>query len=155
MARFALFSAWSGQTIFERWTIGMFNVLFTAWPPVILGLFDRPVNASRLLALPSLYYSLHRRAFVLTVFFFLWRNFLQKFFLWIGLAILHSILLFIFCRAFLIDGIVWSNGREAGWLMLGNTAYTVSMTQLQLFLRWWLQRSAPRLCSNVIRGPGL
>lgn len=40
---FAIFSAWSGQTIFDRWTIGMFNVIFTAWPPLILGLFDRPV----------------------------------------------------------------------------------------------------------------
>ena len=43
---FAIFSAWSGQTIFDRWTIGMFNVIFTAWPPLILGLFDRPVPVS-------------------------------------------------------------------------------------------------------------
>ncbi|KAF1603798.1 UNVERIFIED_CONTAM: Phospholipid-transporting ATPase tat-1, partial [Eudyptes robustus] len=28
---FAFFSAFSGQTIFDRWTIALFNVFFTAW----------------------------------------------------------------------------------------------------------------------------
>lgn len=38
---FATVSAWSGQTIFERWTIGLYNVIFTAFPPLAIGLFDR------------------------------------------------------------------------------------------------------------------
>ena len=38
---FAIYNYWSGQVIYERWTIGMYNVFFTSAPPVALGLFDR------------------------------------------------------------------------------------------------------------------
>ncbi|KHN72946.1 putative phospholipid-transporting ATPase IA [Toxocara canis] len=62
---FALYSAFSGQTIFERWTIGLFNVAFTALPPVVLGLFDRPVSDSMMLSCPALYLSFQKRAFSL------------------------------------------------------------------------------------------
>ncbi|CAD6185628.1 unnamed protein product [Caenorhabditis auriculariae] len=110
---FAIFSAWSGQTIFERWTIGMFNVIFTAWPPVILGLFDHPVPAEQILKFPALYSSFQKRAFSI-----------GNFCLWIGLAIVHSLSLFFLSYAWLEHQIVWSNGRFGGWLMLGNCAYT-------------------------------
>jgi phospholipid-transporting ATPase len=52
---FAPFSAWSGQAVFERWTIGLFNVMFTAWPPLALGLFDRPFSDRTMLKYPALY----------------------------------------------------------------------------------------------------
>uniref|UniRef100_A0A1I7XTK0 P-type phospholipid transporter n=1 Tax=Heterorhabditis bacteriophora TaxID=37862 RepID=A0A1I7XTK0_HETBA len=111
--RFAIFSAWSGQTIFERWTIGMFNVIFTAWPPVVLGLFDRPVSAQQMMNYPSLYNSFQKRSFST------W-----QFSLWIGMAIVHSLSLFFLSYAFLEKQVVWENGRTGGWLMLGNCAYT-------------------------------
>ena len=41
--------------MFERWTIGLFNVIFTAWPPLALGLFDRPATDSTMLKYPKLY----------------------------------------------------------------------------------------------------
>uniref|UniRef100_A0A183DIY0 PhoLip_ATPase_C domain-containing protein n=1 Tax=Gongylonema pulchrum TaxID=637853 RepID=A0A183DIY0_9BILA len=64
---FALYSAFSGQTVFERWTIGLFNVAFTALPPIILGLFDRPVSDKTMLSYPTLYCSFQRRAFTIGV----------------------------------------------------------------------------------------
>lgn len=60
---FAFFSAFSNQTIFDRWTIVMFNVICTAWPPVIIGLFDRPIRARMLIDKPSLYQLVQKRAF--------------------------------------------------------------------------------------------
>ena len=56
---FAIYNYWSGQVVsdnvkyfqlkyfltvkvvYERWTIGLYNLLFTSAPPVALGLFDR------------------------------------------------------------------------------------------------------------------
>ena len=29
------------KVLYERWTIGMYNIFFTSAPPVALGLFDR------------------------------------------------------------------------------------------------------------------
>lgn len=110
---FAIFSAWSGQTIFERWTIGLFNVFFTAWPPVVLGLFDRPVEAEEMMRHPSLYHSFQRRSYSL-----------GQFFLWISMAVVHSLSLFFLSYGFLHTQIVWSDGLTGGWLMFGNSAYT-------------------------------
>uniref|UniRef100_F1KSC3 Phospholipid-transporting ATPase n=1 Tax=Ascaris suum TaxID=6253 RepID=F1KSC3_ASCSU len=118
---FALYSAFSGQTVFERWTIGLFNVAFTAMPPIILGLFDRPVSDSMMLACPALYLSFQKRAFSLPQFAF-----------WIGMAVWHSILLYFFSYGFLYDDIVWKHGRAAGWLMLGNSCYTFVVTTVCL-----------------------
>ncbi|ETN84642.1 phospholipid-translocating P-type ATPase, flippase [Necator americanus] len=111
---FAIFSAWSGQTIFERWTIGLFNVIFTAWPPVVLGLFDRPIAADQMMRYPSLYHSFQKRSFSKA-----------RFFLWIGMALVHSLSLFFLSYGFLETQIVWGDGRTGGWLMLGNSAYSV------------------------------
>ncbi|EGT53529.1 hypothetical protein CAEBREN_03693 [Caenorhabditis brenneri] len=110
---FAIFSAWSGQTIFERWTIGMFNVIFTAWPPVVLGLFDHPVPAEQIMKYPALYASFQNRAFSI-----------GNFSLWIGMAIIHSLSLFFLTYATMEHQVVWDNGLTGGWLMLGNCAYT-------------------------------
>uniref|UniRef100_A0A914W4H3 Phospholipid-transporting ATPase n=1 Tax=Plectus sambesii TaxID=2011161 RepID=A0A914W4H3_9BILA len=111
---FAFFSAWSGQAMFERWTIGLFNVIFTAWPPLALGLFDRPATDVTMLKYPKLYVlSQKRDAFSV-----------KEFWIWIGMAVWHSILLFFLTFGFLHPSVVWDNGRTGGWLMLGNSVYT-------------------------------
>lgn len=51
----AFLSGWSGQVMFERWTIAMYNVLFTAAPPVAIGIFDRSCSASTRMKYPALY----------------------------------------------------------------------------------------------------
>ncbi|VDM53665.1 unnamed protein product [Angiostrongylus costaricensis] len=110
---FAIFSAWSGQTIFERWTIGLFNVIFTAWPPIVLGLFDRPIEPVQMMRYPSLYHSFQKRSFSI-----------MQFLLWIGMALLHSLSLFFLSYGYLSSQVVWSNGRTGGWVNFGNSVYT-------------------------------
>ncbi|KAL3105938.1 hypothetical protein niasHT_024995 [Heterodera trifolii] len=110
---FAFFSAFSGVTIFERWTIAMFNVFFTAWPPIILGLFDRPLSQRMILRHPQLYQSFQQRAF---------SN--GRFFLWVGVSLWHSLLLFFLSFGFYASGILWTGGNTGGWLMFGNSLYT-------------------------------
>ena len=39
---------WSGQILFERWTIGLYNVFFTALPPFAIGIFDKVYSADTL-----------------------------------------------------------------------------------------------------------
>lgn len=40
----------------------MFNIIFTAWPAVIIGLFDRPVSARTMMANPELYPVFQKKA---------------------------------------------------------------------------------------------
>lgn len=39
----------SGQILFERWTIGLYNVAFTAMPPFAMGIFDKVCSAETML----------------------------------------------------------------------------------------------------------
>lgn len=52
---YAIYSGWSGQIIFERWSIGFYNVFFTALPPLAMGLFDKTCSAETMLKYPKLY----------------------------------------------------------------------------------------------------
>nr|CAG4638244.1 EOG090X00X3 [Cyclestheria hislopi] len=111
---FALYSAWSGQILFERWTIGLYNVIFTALPPLALGLFDRRCAAEVSYRYPQLYKpSQSAQHFNVRIFW-----------LWTFKAIIHSMILFwLPLLAFRYD-IVWNHGRDGGYLIVGNAIYT-------------------------------
>ncbi|VVC44111.1 Hypothetical protein CINCED_3A002426 [Cinara cedri] len=109
---FAIYSGWSGQIIFERWTIGLYNVLFTAAPPLVMGIFDIVCTANTRLKFPQLYsQTLHTFN-------------VQIFWIWVVNALLHSFLLFWICMLAMKHEVLWSNGKEGGYLLMGNFIYT-------------------------------
>ncbi|CAG0894831.1 unnamed protein product [Cyprideis torosa] len=111
---YAIWSAWSGQTLFERWCIGLYNVIFTVLPPLALGLFDRICSAETMLKYPGLYkMSQDSETFNVKTFWF-----------WVINSILHSILLFWLPASAMSHDVAWGNGRDGGYLMLGNMVYT-------------------------------
>jgi len=112
---FAIYNYWSGQVIYERWTIGMYNLFFTSAPPVALGLFDRTCTAATREEYPSLYHSTQKSEF--------FNN--REFWKWIGNSIFHSVLLFWLPQLSMYYGVSWENGKTDGYLVLGNTVYTL------------------------------
>lgn len=110
---FATVSGWSGQTIFERWTIGMYNVIFTAAPPLAIGLFDRQVSADTMIKYPSLYSS-QGDPFSPRLFW-----------VWVWSALLHSLALFWLTHFMIANDSLWTSGlSDGGYLVFGNTLYT-------------------------------
>lgn len=106
----------SGQILFERWTIGFYNVLFTALPPFAMGLFDKICSADTMLKYPALYKpSQNAQLFNVKIFWF-----------WISNALLHSVMLFWLPMFAYENDIIWVNGKSGGYLELGNMVYTVS-----------------------------
>merc|ERR550519_2069099 len=112
---FAIYNYWSGQVIYERWTIGLYNMLFTSAPPVALGLFDRTCTAATREEYPSLYHSTQKSE--------LFNH--REFWKWIGNAIYHSVLLFWLPQMAMYFGVSWEAGHTDGYLVLGNTVYTL------------------------------
>lgn len=54
----ALYQHWNGYTgtsLYEPWSLSMFNTLFTSLPVIFLGIFEKDLAASTLLAVPELY----------------------------------------------------------------------------------------------------
>ncbi|CAL8076966.1 unnamed protein product [Calicophoron daubneyi] len=111
---FAILSGFSGQIVFERWTIGLYNVLFSAAPPMALGLFDRSCSVTNCLKYPELYRETQASA-----------TFNLKVFLcWIMNSIYHSAVLFWLPLLAFSTNVVYHNGQNASLLVLGNSVYT-------------------------------
>lgn len=111
---FAIVSGWSGQTIFERWTIGLYNVIFTAAPPFAIGVFDRRCSAEYMMKNPHLY---HENANDKSYNF-------RGFWSWILTALWHSLFLFWFTYALIEHDVLWVEGRAGGYLVFGCMLYT-------------------------------
>ncbi|XP_011055013.1 PREDICTED: probable phospholipid-transporting ATPase IA isoform X3 [Acromyrmex echinatior] len=112
---FAIYSGWSGQILFERWSIGLYNVVFTAAPPLAMGLFDKVCSAETHLAHPGLYATKNNGESFFNI---------KVFWVWIINALIHSSLLYWLPLMALKQDVVWANGRDGGYLLLGNFVYT-------------------------------
>lgn len=51
------------------------------------------------------------------------------FWIWVLNAIMHSFLLFWICMFAMKHEVVWSNGKEGGYLLMGNCIYTVRIIE--------------------------
>nr|XP_033802256.1 phospholipid-transporting ATPase IA isoform X4 [Geotrypetes seraphini] len=111
---FAFVNGFSGQILFERWCIGLYNVMFTAMPPLTLGIFERSCRKENMLKYPELYKTSQNALDFNTKVF--WVHCLNGLF--------HSVILFWFpLKAFQHDT-VFGNGKTSDYLLLGNIVYT-------------------------------
>lgn len=85
-----------------------------------MGIFDIVCTANTRLKFPQLY-SQTLDTFNVRIFW-----------IWVLNALFHSFLLFWICMFALKHEVVWSNGKEGGYLLMGNFIYTVSKTVLFL-----------------------
>jgi len=54
----ALYQRWNGYTgtsLYEPWSLSMFNTLFTSLPVIFMGIFEKDLSPATLLAVPELY----------------------------------------------------------------------------------------------------
>ncbi|XP_063063571.1 phospholipid-transporting ATPase IB [Engraulis encrasicolus] len=111
---FAFVNGFSGQILFERWCIGLYNVIFTALPPFTLGIVDRPCSQQNMLRFPQLYrITQNAEGFNTKVF---WGHCIN--------ALIHSIILFWFPLKVLEHDTPFQNGNSVDYLFVGNIVYT-------------------------------
>ncbi|KAK1175318.1 putative phospholipid-transporting ATPase IA isoform X3 [Acipenser oxyrinchus oxyrinchus] len=134
---FAFVNGFSGQILFERWCIGLYNVIFTALPPLTLGIFERSCRKENMLKYPELYKSSQNAmGFNSKVF---WGHCLNGLF--------HSIILFWFpLKAFQHDA-VFANGKTPDYLLLGNMVYTFVV--ITVCLKAGLETSSWTMFSHI------
>ncbi|XP_041799470.1 phospholipid-transporting ATPase IA isoform X6 [Chelmon rostratus] len=134
---FAFVNGFSGQILFERWCIGLYNVIFTALPPLTLGIFERSCRKENMLKYPELYKtSQNAMGFNTKVF---WAHCLNGLF--------HSVILFWFpLKAFQHDT-VFGSGRTPDYLLLGNMVYTFVV--ITVCLKAGLETSSWTMFSHI------
>ncbi|KAH8704685.1 hypothetical protein GQ44DRAFT_507624 [Phaeosphaeriaceae sp. PMI808] len=115
-------NAFSGQIIYESWTLTFYNVFFTAAPPFVIGIFDQFVSARLLDRYPQLY-----RLSQSGVFFRM-----HSFWSWVANGFYHSLILYFGSQAFILwDWPQW-DGRNAGHWVWGTAAYTANLATVLL-----------------------
>jgi len=70
-ALYQRYAGYTGTSLYESWSLSMFNTLFTSLPVIFMGIFEKDLAASTLLAVPELYTVGHRNgAFNLFIYAF-------------------------------------------------------------------------------------
>eukprot|EP00047_Mylnosiga_fluctuans_P006561 m.247712 g.247712 ORF g.247712 m.247712 type:complete len:1182 (-) comp15473_c0_seq1:193-3738(-) len=111
---FATQNGWSGQILFERWNIALYNVIFTLLPPLALGMFQQHASKESLLSVPQLYKSGQTNDHFNT----------KVFWTWILQAIAHSLVFFWLGRE-AVRYSIFPNNVDVGMWLTGAIVYTM------------------------------
>ncbi|KAF2456485.1 ATPase [Lineolata rhizophorae] len=110
-------NAFSGQVIYESWTLSFYNVFFTVLPPFVLGIFDQFVSARLLDRYPQLYQLSQKGVFFKT----------HSFFSWILNGFYHSLILYWASEFIWRYDLPQGDGKLAGHWVWGTALYTASL----------------------------
>ncbi|CAO3642128.1 unnamed protein product [Mucor fragilis] len=117
---YAIFNGFSGQTLYESWTMSCFNVFFTFLPPMAIGIFDQFASARLLDKYPQMYILGQKNEF-----------FNQKrFWGWIVNAVYHSALLYFIGMAAFVDDSVFTTGFSGGQWWVGTTIFSATLATI-------------------------
>lgn len=118
---YAFQNVFSGQVIYESWTLSFYNVFYTVFPPLAIGILDQFISARLLDRYPQLYtMGQQNLSFKLKVF---WQ--------WIANAVYHSIILYVFAELIWYGDGILGDGKIAGHWVWGTALYgTVLLTVL-------------------------
>ncbi|KAJ5669043.1 phospholipid-transporting ATPase [Penicillium macrosclerotiorum] len=107
-------NAFSGEVIYESWTLSYYNVLFTVMPPFAMGIFDQYISARLLDRYPQLYQLGQQGIFFKK----------HSFWAWILNGFFHSLLLYIVSELIFFWDLPMSDGKTAGHWVWGEALYT-------------------------------
>ncbi|OAF57231.1 hypothetical protein VC83_05843 [Pseudogymnoascus destructans] len=107
-------NVFSGEVIYESWTLSFYNVIFAVLPPFAMGIFDQFISARLLDRYPQLY-QLGQKG----VFFKM-----HSFAAWVLNGFYHSLILYVAAEAIWWRDLPQSDGRIAGHWVWGTALYT-------------------------------
>lgn len=114
---YAFQNVFSGQVIYESWTLSFYNVFYTVLPPLALGILDQFISARLLDRYPQLYIMGQKNMF------FKLKVFVQ----WIANAVYHSIILYIFAELIWYGDLIQNDGKTAGRWVWGTALYGAAL----------------------------
>ncbi|KAK1253305.1 hypothetical protein MKX07_001382 [Trichoderma sp. CBMAI-0711] len=113
-AQFQRLNGYTGTSLYESWSLTLFNGAFTSLPVILLGIFDKDLRPATLLSVPELYtFGQQRKGF----------NLLQ-YLGWMAMAVAESVVVFYFVlEAF--DKILFT--EDNGLYAMGTICFSVGV----------------------------
>ncbi|KAI8910338.1 hypothetical protein EDD86DRAFT_205155 [Gorgonomyces haynaldii] len=120
---FALHNGFSGTTLFETWSeVASYNVVWTLFPPLAIGIFDQFLSARVLDRYPQLYRLGQTDTF--------YNN--AVFLGWVANSFIHSLFIFFIWKAFLGESDIMPNGRVIDNWAWGSMVYATDLVTVLL-----------------------
>ncbi|KAI9369600.1 hypothetical protein BJX61DRAFT_545418 [Aspergillus egyptiacus] len=107
-------NAFSGEVIYESWTLSFYNVFFTVLPPFAMGICDQFISARLLDRYPQLYQLGQKGLFFKR----------HSFWSWIANGFYHSLILYIVSQLIFLYDLPQADGKTAGHWVWGSALYT-------------------------------
>jgi phospholipid-translocating ATPase len=118
-ASYQRYNGYTGTSLYEPWSLSMFNTLFTSLPVIFMGVFEKDLAAATLLAAPELYsYGQRNRGFSIKIY--LW---------WAFLAACEAVLIFNTVHAIYGDALFTTDN---GLYATGALTFTCCVTVISL-----------------------
>eukprot|EP01112_Ceratiomyxa_fruticulosa_P018559 TRINITY_DN5957_c0_g1_i1.p1 TRINITY_DN5957_c0_g1~~TRINITY_DN5957_c0_g1_i1.p1 ORF type:complete len:433 (-),score=66.09 TRINITY_DN5957_c0_g1_i1:155-1453(-) len=128
---FTVLNGWSGQTYYERLTLTTYNVLWTFFPVIIMGILDKDVADDMVYEHPQLYQTGPQK----------YHFNLRVFWGWVGNGLFHSLIIFGIPALIFRHSNTFFSGQCIDLFTLGVVSYTcvVIIVNLKLGLetRYW------------------
>ena len=124
-ALYQRYAGYTGTSLYESWSLSMFNTLFTSLPVIFMGIFEQDLRASTLLAVPELYHSLGH----------LNNGFKIKIYLsWVALASCQAVIIF-FLGLGLYGQAIFTTGQDL--YAMGDLTFTACIIVIATKIQFW------------------
>lgn len=124
-ALFQRYAGYTGTSLYESWSLSMFNTLFTSLPVIFMGIFEKDLHASTLMAVPELYSTLgpERRGFNIPLYL-----------AWIALAACDAMIIF-YLMLGLFGQSLFTNGKDL--FAMGDLTFTACVIVIATKIQFW------------------
>ena len=134
-ALFQRYAGYTGTSLYESWSLSMFNTLFTSLPVIFMGIFEQDLRASTLMAIPELYQTLGpmNRGFNITVYLG-----------WVAMAASNAIIIF-FIMLGLFGQSLFTEGKDL--FAMGDLTFTACVIVISTKVQFWELHNKTYTCA--------
>lgn len=137
-ALYQRYAGYTGTSLYESWSLSLFNTLFTSLPVIFMGIFEQDLSASTLMAVPELYHSLgHRNG-----------GFKIKIYLaWVAMAASQAVIVF-----FIMLGLFGQTTftTDNGLYAMGALTFTACILVIAVKMQLWELHNKTYMCAISI-----
>ncbi len=134
-ALYQRYAGYTGTSLYESWSLSLFNTLFTSLPVIFMGIFEQDVSASTLMAVPELYHSLGHLNGGFTIKIYL---------AWVALAASQAIIVF-FIMLGLFGQTIFTT--DNGLYAMGALTFTACILVIATKMQFWELHNKTYTCA--------
>ena len=134
-ALYQRYAGYTGTSLYESWSLSMFNTLFTSLPVIFMGIFEQDLRAATLLAVPELYDSLGHRNGGFNI---------KRYLVWVAMAASQAVVVF-----FIVLGLYGQAlfTKDNGLYAMGDLTFTACIIIIATKMQFWELQNKTYTCA--------